>query len=120
MKFIAAVVRNIKKNTTFIGESGCTRNITEHPQNFTKIVNMNLIRVPLADNREVDAKKEGSVCTDLTPINEGEQKMQLIMICVLYIPDAGVEMISCSQMDSVGIYTVLGDRKCIIHDRYSK
>lgn len=54
---------------------------------------------------------------NLTPKSDDVQKTILSLSRVLYIPDALVNMISCTNLDGMGISTVTEDVECLLLDR---
>ena len=119
-KIRAALARKSKIDADFIVDSGCTQHITNDLKNFTKVYDIDPIKVHLADDRIVEAKQEGSVQIELSRRGKGKHVTQLMLSRVLYIPDAGANLISCTQLDSVGISTLIEKGECIFLDRHDK
>ena len=91
---------------TFIMDSGCTQHITKDLSNCESLHDIDPIKVHLANDNIVEAKKEGVVRMVMEPRKGGIQT-QLLLNKVLYVPDAGVNMISCTQLDKSDISTII-------------
>ena len=108
-------------NNCFIVDSGASSHISNNINHFSLIKPTSPVKVHLADDTVVEAKHVGTVSIDLQPAVEGcDDPIRLSLRNVLYIPDAGVSMISCSQLDAAGISTVIEDGKCMFLDRDGK
>ena len=68
-----------------------------------------------ADEFEVKAGEERAVRIDLASKNGGINKT-LIFSYILYIPIAGLNLISCGQLDSTGISAVNNNSLCKVLD----
>ena len=75
----AALVRKEACDAAFIVDSGCTQHITNDIQNFTTVCDIKPIRVHLADDRVVEAKKEGTVRINLFPRKKGKRETKLML-----------------------------------------
>lgn len=117
----AAVAMDKKGGSDFIMDSGCTEHISNKSENFTKIENITPIRVYLANNFVVEAKQKGMVSIDIYRSDRGRTKTtRLALSNVLYIPEASVNLISCTQLDKYGISTLFQNGKCELLDREQK
>lgn len=117
----AAVIMKHEGDNTFIVDSGCTQHITNDITNFTEVRCITPIRVHLADNRVVEAMRQGTLTIDLDPAeNCSKGATRLVLSRVLYVPEAGVNMISCTQLDNSGISTLIEGGKCVLIDRRDK
>ena len=97
-------------------DSGCTQHITTDLSNCESLHDIDTIKVHLANDNVVEAKKEGVVRMVMEPRKGGIQT-QLLLNKVLYVPDAGVNMISCTQLDKSDISTIIEGGECVLVDR---
>ena len=75
-------------------------------RNFVSLKTISPVKLTLADDFKVTAYEEGTVQIEL--ISETQREMEtLVLSKVLFIPDASMNLISCGQLDSKGISTVI-------------
>ena len=111
----AAVMKTTRKCVSFIVDSGATEHIANSMNVFTDLWDIDPIHVHMADDRMVTAKKMGRVRIDMAKSNQ-----VLELSRVLYIPEAGLSMISCTQLDNHDISTMIMKGKVTFHDRRNK
>ena len=112
----AALARKRFEFPGFVVDSGCTQHITMNRKNFISLKKINPVKVSLADDFEVTAYEEGVVQINLDPVL-GNGMTVLVLSKVLYIPNAGMNLISCAQLDAKGISTVIEKGVCKLIDR---
>lgn len=116
-RYRATIASGRKYDATFIVDSGCTQHITNDFKNFSEVYDIKPIRIHVSDGRVVKATQEGSILFKMYQKSEKCPETQLMLNRVLYIPEAGVNMISCSQLESAEISTVIENGECLFIDR---
>ena len=86
-------------DSMFIMDSGCTQHISNNLSNFETIRHITPIKIHLANNKVVEARKEGTLRLNLHRRRGSGSNIQLLLRRVLYIPET-VNMLSCTQLDS--------------------
>ena len=115
------MVRVGHSDSKFIVDSGASEHIANDPDMFISLRDINPVKVHLADDTTVEACQEGIVNIHMCVEDEyGSRKSILQLRKVLFIPEAGVSMLSCAQLDKSGISTMIEDGRCVFVDRLDK
>lgn len=115
----AAMARTSNDHASFIVDSGASSHIANSLDLFTSLKDISPVKVHLADDTVVEACQEGTIYIDMDLCDgKPSTKTTLQLKKVLYIPEAGVSMVSCAQLDKSGISTTISNGRCIFTDRY--
>ena len=100
----------------FVVDSGASRHIANQRNMFITLRLVSPMSVEVADGRTASTNLAGDVKL-LMLQEDGSSGCTLLLKDVLYCEGYGLNMMSCSQLDSNGICTVVKDGKCMFLDR---
>ena len=113
----AAVARSAGSCTSFIVDSEASQHIANDVAVFTSIEEIPAVSVHLADNTVVEAVKQGTVRIELETLKPGSGSNVILELGnVLIIPEAGISMLSCAQLDKKGISSMISEGICTFLD----
>lgn len=120
-KIRIATVTKGQHTEGFIMDSGASQHISNDLKMFSSIENISPVTVHLADNTLITAKQEGTVTLDLMSLSKGKtMDTRIVVTKVLYIPEAALNILSCSQLDRAGISSRFDNGMCLLLDRKEK
>ena len=102
------------KRDEFLVDSGASTHMFSRKEFFSHLEPMDLQSISLGDNRIVTSIERGSVALEVA--DQNQRRRILLLTDVLYVPDLGTSLISCSSLGKKGVNMTFTNNKCSLID----